>query len=254
MIDIHSHILAGFDDGASSLEESIEMCRIAKADGIETIVATPHILKGNYRNEDPQLILEKIEELKAKSPDGIEILPGSDVHFQHDIIHRLIDQRSIISINNKCYLLIEFPFNLIPVGTKEVFRQLLSNGYKPIITHPERNLEFIQSPKLLFELIQEGALAQITAMSIIGEFGSITKKASHHFLKHNLVHVIASDAHDASWRTPTLKEAVTAAAEIIGPEKAKAMVEDNPRSILKGEELPFFEEPIFPKLINYTFI
>ncbi len=247
MIDIHSHILAGFDDGASSLEESMEMCRIAKADGIEAIVATPHILKGIYRNEDPQIILKEIEELKAKSPDGIKIFPGSDVHFQHDIIHRIIDQKSIIPLNNECYFLIEFPFNFIPLGTKEVFRRLLSNGYKPIITHPERNLEFMQSPKLLFELIQAGALAQITAMSIIGEFGADIKEVSHLFLKHNLVHVIASDAHDAYWRTPTLREAVAEAAKIVGTEKAEAMVEDNPRAILKGEELPFFENPIFPK-------
>ena len=160
MIDIHSHILPGLDDGASSLEESIEMCRIAIEDGIKAIVATPHVLKGAYSNENPITILEKIEQLKINAPDGIEILPGSDLHFQHDIILRVIEQKSIITINNKSYLLIEFPFNGIPIGTNKTFHELLSHGITPIITHPERNLEFIQNPKLLYELVKEGALGR----------------------------------------------------------------------------------------------
>lgn len=249
MIDIHCHILAGFDDGASSIEESIEMCRIAKEDGIKTIVATPHILKGDYQNENPRIILEKIEELQFNSPDGIEILPGSDLHFQHDVIERVIIQKSVLTINNKCYLLIEFPFNCIPIGAKRVFRELISEGIVPIITHPERNFEFIQSPNLLFELMKEGALTQVTAMSITGRFGSVSREAAYFFLAHNLVHVIASDAHDAQWRTPTLAEAVKAAAEIIGAEKAEALVEHNPKAILKGDKIPYYEEPIFPKNI-----
>ena len=246
MIDIHCHILPGLDDGASCIEESIEMCRIAKEDGINTIVATPHILKGEYRNEDPQIILGKIEELRNKAPDGIELLSGSDLHFQHDIIHRVVTQKSILTINNKCYLLIEFPFNFIPLGSKEVFRKLISKGIKPIITHPERNFEFIQSPRLLFDLIKEGALAQVTAMSISGKFGSITRDTAHLFLRHNLVQVIASDAHNAYWRKPALGEGVRAAAKVVGTAKAEAMAEHNPKAILRGEELPFFDEPILP--------
>jgi len=246
MIDIHCHILAGFDDGASSIEESLEMCRIAKEDGIKTIVATPHILKGDYHNENPQVILKKIEELQFNLTDSIEILPGSDLHFQHDVIERVIDQKSILTINNNGYLLIEFPFNSIPIGSKEVFQQLMLKGIIPIITHPERNFELIQNPNLLFELIKEGALAQVTAMSITGKFGSVSKEAAHFFLTHNLVHVIASDAHDSLWRTPNLSESVRAAAEIVGAEKAEALVEDNPTAILNGDKIPFFEEPIMP--------
>jgi len=255
MIDLHTHILSGLDDGANTIEESLEMCRIAYRDGIRTIVATPHTLNGLYRNDRPS-ILTKVQELNAalkrfqiQNPNSgiflstilkpqtsipLRILPGADVHLNDQTIPQL-DTGKVTTIGDKgkC-LLLEFPFTGIPYGAEEVLHQLISRGIIPIISHPERNLEVEQNPKRYGEMIRMGCLGQVTASSLTNGFGPEVRRLSEKLLTEGLIHIIASDAHSTDGRPPVLSQAVRAAAKIVGEKEALRMVTDYPQSILEG--------------------
>jgi protein-tyrosine phosphatase len=264
MIDLHTHVLAGLDDGAKTLEESIQMCWISYQEGVRTIVATPHILPGIYGN-NRSTILAGLQKLHAaitecgmriadcgiknldnriSHPLDVEfrILPGADVHFSSDILQRY-ERGEIVTVNDQGrYLMIEFAFQGIPYQAEEVLFQLLTKGIIPIISHPERNREIGQNPKRYYEMIRMGCLGQVTAMSLTGEFGREVKEVVERLMKKRLVHFIASDAHSINGRCPILSNALRAAEKIIGKEEAWKMVNDYPQAILEGHR-PEVPEP-----------
>jgi len=204
MIDLHAHILPGLDDGAETLDESIEMCWLSYQDGVRTIVATPHILPGIYKN-DRSKILSKLHELneafihsELRTPNSelsLKILPGADVHFSLDML-QLCENGEIVTVNdNGRYLMVEFDFQGIPYHAEDVLFQMIMHGIIPIITHPERNLEIARSPNRYYEIIKMGCLGQVTAMSLTGGFGPGVRRIAEKLLKNRLAHVIASDSH-----------------------------------------------------------
>ena len=277
MIDLHVHILSGLDDGAKTLEESIQMCWISYRDGVRTIVATPHTLNGLYLN-GRETILAKVKELNEalmkfgirnaefgiKEPNAalhtpqsemffnsafrtphsaLKILPGADIRLSEMTLPYL-DQGKMMTIRDgKKYLFLEFPFQGIPYQTEEVIFQIMTRGIIPIITHPERNLEIEQRPQRYYEMIRMGCLGQVTAMSLTGEFGSRVRQIAERLLKNKLIHFIASDAHSTDGRPPILSEGVRAAEKIVGKEEAQKMVTKYPQAILEGRK-PDVPEPI----------
>lgn len=252
MIDLHSHILHGIDDGAKVLEESIEMCRISFHDGIRTIVATPHILPGIHDNRR-STILPKVQELRAAlvhselrtQNSELEILPGADVHFSFDLLQRY-ENKEIVTVNDQGrYLMVEFEFQGVPYQSEEVLYQLLGKGIIPIISHPERNFEIGQRPKRYYEMIRMGCLGQVTAMSLTGEFGPEIKQVAEKLVKKRLIHIIASDAHSANRRPPILSSGVKAAEKIVGRKEAQKMVTEYPQAILEGRR-PDVPDPLSP--------
>ena len=249
MIDIHCHILPGVDDGASSLAESIAMAKTAAADGIHTIVATPHTLNESHRN--PYSLVSdraaRLREVLSKELPALDLRIGSDAHLCHGLTQKVLNNEAVTINENGRYLLVEFPVFAIPPGATEELFQLKLNNIIPIITHPERNLAFQQNMEILYELIAMGCLIQVTAMSITGGFGEDAMEFSHRLLENRLAHVIASDAHSADKRPPVLSPAVEAAAHIMGSEsEANAMVLDRPRAILEGKQVQV-PEPGRPK-------
>ena len=244
MIDIHTHILSGLDDGARDLDESLKMCHLSYRDGIKTVVATPHTLNGVYQN-DRSTILQKVQELNEAlhSALSLSILPGADVHFCSDLVHRF-EQGEIETVNDKGrYMMIEFPSQGVPSRAEEVLFQLLAKRIIPIITHPERNVEFLQRPHRYYGMIRMGCLGQVTAMSLTGEFGSLVKRVAERLLRNRLIHIIASDAHSSNGRPPILSRGLNVAATIVGKEEARRMVTEYPQSILEGRR-PDIPEPI----------
>jgi protein-tyrosine phosphatase len=256
MIDLHTHILAGLDDGARTIRESLLMCQIAYRDGIRTIVATPHTLNGLYQN-DRSTILTKVHELKAalakfglQNPQSefrnpikseivnpkseITILPGADVHFSHQTLHELDGGKVMTLGDSGKFLLLEFPFQAIPFRAEDVLFQMVVKGFIPIITHPERNLEVGQNPRRYDEMIRMGCLGQVTAMSVTGGFGPEVRRVAEKLLGRGLVHLIASDAHSSDGRPPILSHAVRAAEKTVGREEAWKMVTEYPKAILEG--------------------
>lgn len=243
MIDLHSHILPELDDGARSPEESLELARIAAADGITTMVATPHAFNGLSHNPDTAEVLDRVAALQDAIEEAIGpcpvILPGNEVHFTHDAVEQARAGR-VTTLNRGPYILIEFPSMQVPLLAEDLFAKLLRAGLTPILAHPERNAELQRHPERLAAFIESGVRVQVTAMSVTGKFGSDALRAVETFLRHDLVHMIATDAHRRRGRPPVLSEARDRAAELIGSEAARKLVEDHPRAVIEGHtfEIP----------------
>lgn len=232
MIDIHCHILPAIDDGASNLEVSLAMADIAINDGISHIVATPHI-KGEVHSQ--QFLRQQVADLNSvltKRHYPLKILSGADVSVMlpPQVIARY-------TINDSNYFLLEFPHSHLPQNAGQMVFQMLLNGLTPIITHPERNPSIMRNPELLFGLVDSGCLVQITAGSLVGNFGADSRDCAEYLLKMGQVHFLATDAHSATHRRPVLSEGVRAAAAIIGEDAAQRLVTSNPAAVLAGRGL-----------------
>lgn len=207
MIDIHNHILVDVDDGSKNINETIELLKQAKCEGITDIVATPHHLHTRYSNNIENVKL-KLNELKKNAfikELGIRLYAGQEIRITDQIIDD-IKNNKIEGINGSRYLLLEFPSNEVPHYSNQLFYELQTMGYIPIIAHPERNKAIVQNMDILFELVNGGALSQITTSSLLGEFGSKVRKQSLKMIDNNLAHFIASDAHNVSNRPFIMKQ------------------------------------------------
>src|SRR5688572_4743544 len=178
MIDIHSHIMPEIDDGARTMEEAVEMARIAAADGIEQMVSTPHMFNGLSHNPEPAEILDRIAALnEAVAATGLKILPGNEVHISHEIAEQATNNR-VTKINQRNYMLVEFPQLTVPIGADELFYKLLLHGVLPILVHPERNSQLQARPGIVAGFVERGVMIQVTAMSVTGEFGPAAKSCA----------------------------------------------------------------------------
>ena len=187
------------------------MLRMCRDDGVKAIVATPHVFHvgifTDFGETKRDMFRQKFNELKQGVKDHnieIEILPGAEVFFVTDLREKLKDYRELLTINNSDYFLLEFPADMVFEGSKEYIFGLVSAGLIPIICHPERNPVFQQNPRLLYQILQAGALSQVDAGSIRGDFSASAYATAVKFLKHNLAHIIASDCHDSRTRPPGL--------------------------------------------------
>ncbi|WP_035248005.1 tyrosine-protein phosphatase [Desulfogranum mediterraneum] len=232
MIDIHCHILPDIDDGPRTFEESLAMARLAAADGVVVVVATPHLNEKLY----PQLEISRraswLRHLLRTEKIPLSILCGADVNVVF-----AAEQVKDFTINDTDYILVEFPHTHLPGNAREILFQYRVNGLKPIITHPERNPSIMARPELLLELLNEGIYVQLTAGSVTGDFGRDAQRCAHHLLRAGVVDVLASDGHSSSYRKPLLSGGMEAAAEIVGREAAREMVFSNPVKIISGRSI-----------------
>ena len=220
MIDLHCHILPGVDDGAKNMEQSIAMAKLAVEEGITHILATPHHQAHNWYNEKIK-VQQLVEEVQAAlDEEGIPLIifPGQEVRLYGEIIADIkADKIQFIDEANQ-YLLIEFPSTSVPAYTERLFYELQAIGITPIVVHPERNQAIEKEPEILKNLVDKGALAQLTAGSYIGKFGREVEKLSKDLIEANLIHYIASDSHNTSNRKFHLKEAYEALEKDYGSE------------------------------------
>jgi protein-tyrosine phosphatase len=239
MIDIHTHVLAGFDDGPVSADESVEMLGVAFRAGISRLIATPHsahVVGRNYREADIRSAVRDLQVRLAERHLGIEVFPGIEVQVEADLERELRDG-SAATLAGSRYLLLELPFSMCPTYVEQVIMDLRLRGMIPILAHPERLGYFQEDPNLLGRLIRFGALTQITADSLVGGFGPRPRVAAQLMLEHNLVHFLASDAHDSRYRIPSLAAARDVAAQTVGAEAAVALVEDHPAAVIDDVEI-----------------
>ena len=197
MIDIHFHCLPGIDDGPRNWDEAVALCRAAESDGVDTIIATPHVLRDPWLNEQQIKRDELILELNTRLGGHPAVLPGCEYFFSSDAVNlwQLGAGGPLTGLNRSSFLLVEFPSTTIPMSAEAVFHELSVLGVTPVIAHPERNLVFAEQPEKLRRLLELGAMAQVTAGSIIGDFGKRAQAACDDFFKRGLVQFIASDAH-----------------------------------------------------------
>jgi len=256
MIDLHCHILPGLDDGAKSLEESLDMAKIAAGEGVTTVVATPHLFRWNLAIEDIPSVEERRHELceaLAKNGIPIDIKAGAEVHISHNLVEELRTNRRYLVINNSRYMFLEFPSSHIFPGVKKLIFDLMSEGITPIIAHPERNYGFVENPGLLYDLIEMGVLAQANGGSLTGLYGRGAAGAVVRFLTWNLIHFLASDGHHPKSIPPRLSEAVKRAEASVGKDEARHLVVDNPKAVLEDRQVPYLPSPKDPRKSKRSF-
>ena len=235
MIDLHCHILPGLDDGPYRMEQSIEMARAAYMDGTHVIVATPHnrdVVQRSSVLKAKALATRLKRELEKRSVP-LQALFGMENHLELDTPEQ-VERGAALPIEGTRFILIELPFEIYPFYTEDTLTKLFDMGLRPIVVHPERNEPIQRNPQLLADLVGRGALAQVTAGSLLGAFGETVREVSVELLRRGLVHVMASDGHDAHGdRAPILSAGVDAAARVVGMPAARRMVEDIPLAIIE---------------------
>lgn len=238
IVDIHSHVLAGLDDGPRTADESLRMCRRYVAEGVTTVIATPHMCDPRYEVR-PEAVRRGVEELSAachRQGLDLKILAGGDVRLVPELLDA-VDKGEVLTLaETGKYLLLELPLQTAP-PIKGLIFELSVRGITPILSHPERNMELWRKPRRLAEFVGQGCLVQITAASLFGAFGPPAKRAAEQFLEAGLVHVVASDAHSSSVRQPELRRAVDVLATMVEEEVLHDLVEINPARIVRGERV-----------------
>jgi protein-tyrosine phosphatase len=236
-LDMHNHMLPGLDDGASDLEKSLCMARMAVEDGIDGVVCTPHWVLGKYENTR-HIILTVLERLKQRlSEDDIPLAlyPGAELRLDVSICER-IRAGELLTLNDTGrFALIELPEDVLPQHLEEFLWDLKAKGISPIIGHPERNPVLLKDPMRVYDWVQMGILAQVTSASLIGLFGKRVQRFSALLLEHNLVHILATDAHGLSTRNPRLSEGFRVIKDMKGEKEAMAMASETPLHIIHGE-------------------
>lgn len=233
MVDIHSHIVYGVDDGARTLEDSIAMLKMAADCGTTDIVATPHSdLKYAF---NPTLVTGRIAELQSRVGGLIRIHRGCDFHLYFDNISNCLRDRAPYTINGKRYLMVEFAENSIPTTIASVLRDMNHRDITPVVTHPERNALLMKRIPEMVEWVRFGCLVQVTAQSFSGRFGKAAQANCATLMDMNMVHFVASDAHDTEWRPPDLREAHKHVAAEYGADTAQRLFVEYPRMAIAGE-------------------
>jgi len=242
MVDIHCHILPQVDDGAKSWEIATEMCRMAAADGITHIIATPHANEEYaYNREEHTARLQELQNAVGERPVlGL----GCDFHFSFDNVQDALKNPGRYSIGGTQYLLVEFSDFGVSRYLNDAIYHVRSQGIIPIVTHPERNRLLQHHPENVLAFVEQGCIVQVTASSYTGRWGSGARKAAEWLLAHDAVHVLATDAHDTEHRPPVLSAGRDAVAKIVGEDVARSLVEDNPAAIIAGQPLPYLPTPV----------
>jgi protein-tyrosine phosphatase len=235
MVDIHSHIVFGVDDGAKTIEDSLAMLEMAADAGTTDIVATPHSdLTYQY---DADLVKQRIAEMQARIGDRIRIHKGCDFHLFYDNIENCKADRSRFTINGHRYLMVEFADHQIPKTIAKIFEDMLRNDITPVITHPERNKLLMGRVNDLVAWVRAGCLIQITAQSFTGRFGKSAEAGAKRLMNQRLVHFVASDAHDTEWRPPDMREPYRYVSSEYGDHIAERLFTIHPRMTLTGQYL-----------------
>lgn len=239
MIDLHCHLLCGIDDGPSTLEESLELCRIAVSDGITRAIVTPHIHPGRWENNRTSIHAACNQLQQALDDNGILLQLGFAAEVR--LTDRIPDQvaRDEIpfygEVDGHKVMLLEFPHGHVIPGSHKLAEWLLAHGIRPMIAHPERNRQIMKDASQLQPFIDAGCWLQVTAGSVTGHFGERSHFIAHQLLENDEVTVLASDGHNARARPPALSQAFDNIARNYGRERALRLMLDTPKVIVAGQ-------------------
>lgn len=238
MIDIHSHLLPGIDDGSESLDVSLQMARDAVADGVTHALMTPHHMNGRYVNHTSDVIKLtadfQTELNNANIP--LTVFPSQEVRINGGLLSALDDGDILTTDEQGTYILIEFPSDDVPAFTMDMLFQIQQRGLVPIIVHPERNTRLMKEPQLLYDMVSRGAYAQVTASSYVGTFGKAVTAFSEDIIANGLAHLFASDAHYIPGRKYEMTAAFDKLKAAYGSDLAKQF-DDNAKALVNGERL-----------------
>jgi len=249
MIDLHCHILPGIDDGPADLSVSLEMARAMAADGVSVVACTPHILPGVYHNSGPQIrrLVAQFGQILEQERISLRLATGADNHMVPSFVASLRSGH-LLTLAESRYVLVEPPHHLPPVRLEDFFFELMTAGYVPVLTHPER-LSWTKSHYgAIQRMVRAGVWMQITAGSLAGDFGQSSQYWAERMLEDGNVHILATDAHDVERRPPILGKGRELAARRVGDREAEHLVETRPRKVLANEPVSNMPLPGAPAL------
>ncbi len=248
MVDIHTHIMPHVDDGSDNIEETIKILKKAKLAGYDTIVATPHYIEGSYDAGMPRKteLIDRIRKEAKNNNIDIKIYLGNEIFISENVLKNIKDG-NIATMNNTSYILVELPLNDEIVNFQSYLFEVISSGYTPILAHPERYAFVKKNPNALIPYINQGVLIQINSGSLMEHYGKTAKKTAEILLKHNMVHIVATDTHHAKNVTydeiDSVKKQIS---KLVGFEHTDVLMSKNPRKIVHGEYIDV-DDPIYYK-------
>jgi len=239
VIDVHTHILPGLDDGPGDMDSALELCRVAVVDGIHTMVATPHAFHDLFHvtREETLRGVDCLRQRLRTEGVPLRVEAGSEAFVTPDLPERVAHGDILTIADNGKYLLIEFPANTLPEGIDDLLFSLRLMGLTAIVSHPERNSAVQADVQSMARIVKAGNLVQLTASSLVGHFGEETYRCAVKLLQSGLCHFVASDCHSMKSRPPILSAARKEVESLTDRTVAARLFEHNPRSILAGEEI-----------------
>ncbi|MEE1012200.1 MAG: CpsB/CapC family capsule biosynthesis tyrosine phosphatase [Acutalibacteraceae bacterium] len=240
MVDIHCHILPGFDDGSDNFEESLRMARIAAGGGTKAIIVTPHCnISSSHKNYFDKLYVDNFKELKARIKEQripLEIYPGHEIFATDDMIDP-IKKKRLLTLCNSDYPLIEFAFKERSDSVYRKLRLLVAEGLTPIVAHPERYAFVAEDRSSSLRLKKIGCLLQLNKGSLKNKFGDNAYAISQALIRHELADFVASDAHSPYMRTPYLADAYEIVCDLHSEQYADILLKSNPQKVLNNEKI-----------------
>ena len=238
MIDLHCHYLPGIDDGAQTLEDSLDLARAAVAAGIRTAVMTPHVHPGRYENKGSSIarLCAAFARVLQHRQIPLDIRVGGEVRISAEILP-MVEEDEIPflgQVDGYRVMLLEFPHSHLIVGGDKLVSWLLARRIRPLIAHPERNKDVMRNVEKLAPYVHMGCMLQLTGASVIGEFGKSAQQTALELLKRNWVTVVATDAHNLKHRPPNLDLAYKSLVDFGGETLARRLTQDMPARIVAG--------------------
>ena len=244
MIDIHTHVLPGIDDGADSMDEALEMLSLAEDSGVKVLVTTSHCnIPGefdNYVSEELDRLWDHLMERAKRSGIGLKLCRGMEI-FATDDLPDLLTERRVWTLNGTKYFLTEFDFEEDPDFCRHILKKCTDRGFRPVIAHPERYYFVQENPQIAYEWCRAGYGLQVNKGSLLGKFGRDSESTAHILMDHGLTACVASDAHSAYMRNTDMGGIRDYLLEEFGRDYARLVLEENPLRILTGKELLGYE-------------
>lgn len=238
-VDIHCHCLAGLDDGPANMTDALNLCRALVEDSIKTVVATPHQLGRFEGRNEADLIRKAVDKLNMQLQDAsipLTVLPGADVRVDERIPSLLRHDTVLTLADRGKHLLLELPHETF-IDIEPLLRQLADFGISVIISHPERHPVLAAHPEIISKWSDFGTYVQITAGSILGQFGPAIQQAAWYFLESGLTGIVATDAHDIKFRCPMMKTVFKLITQKLGEDTARLLCIENPKRVIEGNEI-----------------
>lgn len=241
MIDIHSHILPGVDDGATTIRGSVEMCKMAFEDGCEAMIATPHQRHPLWSNDNPSRLMDLLSQLTRELDSGPELHLGGEIRIDSEgLLEALarLPASTVCPLADSRYLLLEFGRRGPQPQPEGIIHEIVIEGWIPILAHPECVPWLARDLGLLERLLDLGAYSQLTTSSLLGDFGPGPCDAAHRMISRGLAHFVASDCHDMLQRPPGLSEAFGYISDTWNERTAKALLQEHPECVVLGQPMP----------------